>query len=50
MLEIIYKENYKILDRVEFRLNNPKDKRALLDYIRQKLGLIYTEDDKTEYY
>jgi len=50
ILEVTYKENYKILDRVEFALNNPKDKRRLLEYIREKMGLTFSKDDKVQWW
>lgn len=52
ILEVIYKRDFKIQDRVEFRLNNPKDKSKLLFYIREKLGLAFSkkEADKIEWW
>lgn len=45
VIEIIVKSDFKILDRLEYNLNNPKDRVKLLFYIRRKLGL---EEEITE--
>lgn len=44
VVELILKEDYRVLDRREFNINNPKDKIQLYEYIKEKLGINFGED------
>lgn len=39
ILEIRLINNYRIIDKVEFSLNNEKDRYRLLEYIKEKIGI-----------
>ena len=45
VLEVVLRQDYKIIDRLEFRLNNKKDKLELLKYIKQKLGITFSKEE-----
>jgi hypothetical protein len=45
-LEVIYRQDYKKIDSIEFNLNSPKDRKRLLEYVRQKLGLSFSKKEE----